>query len=59
MGCGTSPDEFREFCKGRLAHYKIPRYIKIVTEYPMTVTGKVKKHLIRDISVKELGLSVG
>jgi len=46
----------REFCSGKLAHYKVPRYVKIVTEYPMTVTGKVRKVEMRETSVGELGL---
>ncbi|MGI8722988.1 MAG: AMP-binding protein [Geodermatophilaceae bacterium] len=46
----------REFCSGKLAHYKVPRYVKIVTEFPMTVTGKVRKVEMRETSVGELGL---
>jgi fatty-acyl-CoA synthase len=48
----------REYCSGKLAHYKVPRYVKIVTEFPMTVTGKVRKVEMRDASVRELGLDV-
>jgi fatty-acyl-CoA synthase len=44
-----------EFCKGKLAHFKIPRYIRFVDEFPMTVTGKVQKYLIRDSMAEELG----
>ena len=46
----------REYCAGKLAHYKVPRYVKIVTEFPMTVTGKVRKVEMRETSVDELGL---
>ena len=46
--------EIREYCKGRLAHFKIPRYIRFVEEYPMTVTGKVQKYLIRESMAEEL-----
>jgi fatty-acyl-CoA synthase len=46
----------RAFCEGRLAHYKVPRYVKIVDEFPMTVTGKVRKVEMRQKSVEELGL---
>ncbi len=46
----------REFCTGRLAHYKIPRYVKVVEAFPMTVTGKVRKVEMREVSVRELGL---
>ena len=49
-------EALREFCAGRLAHYKIPRYIKIVDEFPMTVTGKIRKVEMRTVSVEELGL---
>ncbi len=47
----------RAFCKGRLAHYKIPRYVLCVEEFPMTVTGKVRKNEMRESSVERLGLS--
>jgi fatty-acyl-CoA synthase len=46
----------REFCTGRLAHYKVPRYVLVVDEFPMTVTGKVQKYLMREESVRRLGL---
>ncbi|GAB2826204.1 AMP-binding protein [Streptomyces daliensis] len=46
----------REFCEGRLAHYKVPRYVKLVDAYPMTVTGKVRKVEMREAAVTELGL---
>ncbi len=51
-----SVDDVREFCQGRIAHYKVPRYVKLVEEFPMTVTGKVRKVEMRDVSVTELGL---
>ncbi|MBO0876338.1 MAG: AMP-binding protein, partial [Pseudonocardia sp.] len=47
----------REFASGRLAHYKIPRYVQIVDEFPMTVTGKVRKVEMRERSVELLGLA--
>jgi len=50
-------ESLREFCNGKLAHYKIPRYVKIVDAFPMTVTGKVRKVEMREVSVAELGLS--
>jgi fatty-acyl-CoA synthase len=46
----------REFATGKLAHYKIPRYVKIVDDFPMTVTGKVRKVEMREQTTKELGL---
>jgi fatty-acyl-CoA synthase len=46
---------FREFCTGRLAGYKIPRYVKVVDAFPLTVTGKVRKAEMRERSIRELG----
>ncbi|HLX48180.1 MAG TPA: AMP-binding protein [Streptosporangiaceae bacterium] len=50
-------DELRAYCEGKIAHYKVPRYIRISDEFPMTVTGKVQKFKMREISTSELGLS--
>lgn len=55
-GATATPDELREFCRGKIAHYKIPRYVKLVDEFPMTVTGKVRKVEMRESSIAELGL---
>ena len=58
MKDGAAPltaESLREFCTGRLAHYKIPRYVEIVDEFPMTVTGKVRKVEMREITAKKLG----
>jgi fatty-acyl-CoA synthase len=52
-----TPEALREFCAGKLAHYKIPRYVKIVDAFPMTVTGKIRKVEMRRVSVDELGLA--
>jgi fatty-acyl-CoA synthase len=49
-------EEIREFCRGRIAHFKVPRYIRFVDEFPMTVTGKVQKFRIRDIEIQDRGL---
>lgn len=49
-------EEIREFCRGRIAHFKIPRYIKFVDSFPMTVTGKVQKFRMREQSIVELNL---
>jgi fatty-acyl-CoA synthase len=49
-------EELKEYCKGQIAHYKIPRYIKFVDSYPMTVTGKIMKFQMRQQSTQELGL---
>ena len=49
-------EEIREFCRGRIAHFKIPRYVKVIEEFPMTVTGKIQKFRMREMAVEELGL---
>ena len=49
-------EEIREYCKGKIAHYKIPRYVKMATEFPMTVTGKIQKFKMREVAIEELGL---
>ena len=51
----STADAVREFCTGKLAHYKIPRYVHVVDEFPMTVTGKVRKVEMREVSVQLLG----
>jgi len=56
-GQTTTDVELREFCKGQIAHYKIPRYVRFVNEFPMTVTGKIQKFKIRDAMKDELGLT--
>ena len=55
-GQKIAPEEIKAFCKGKIAHYKIPRYIKFVDGFPMTVTGKIQKYKMREESIKELGL---
>lgn len=55
-GQAPTEEEIRDFCKGQIAHYKIPRYIKFVDEFPMTVSGKIQKFKIRDAMTEELGL---
>ncbi|WP_028848618.1 AMP-binding protein [Thermocrispum agreste] len=49
-------EKLREFCQGKLAHYKIPRYVHVVDQFPMTVTGKVRKVEMREMAVQILGL---
>jgi fatty-acyl-CoA synthase len=46
----------REYCQGKIAHYKIPRYVRFTADFPMTITGKVQKYKMRETSVAELGL---
>jgi fatty-acyl-CoA synthase len=53
-GAEASADDMREFCRGQIAHYKVPRYVRIVGEFPTTVTGKVQKYLIREAMVADL-----
>lgn len=48
--------QVRDFCQGQIAHYKVPRYISFVTEFPMTVTGKIQKFIIRQQMMEKLGL---
>jgi fatty-acyl-CoA synthase len=55
-GVSMTADDVKDFCKGRIAHYKVPRYVKFVSEFPMTVTGKVRKVEMRESSIQELGL---
>jgi fatty-acyl-CoA synthase len=55
-GASLTPEDVQAYCKGKLAHYKVPHYVRFVQEYPMTVTGKIQKFKIRDEAVAELGL---
>jgi fatty-acyl-CoA synthase len=56
-GESADEEEIRDFCKGQIAHFKIPRYIRFVDEFPMTVTGKVQKFIMREKMIEELTLS--
>ncbi|MBK4738977.1 AMP-binding protein [Noviherbaspirillum pedocola] len=56
-GMQADADEIRAFCEGQIAHYKIPRYVRFVDAFPMTVTGKIQKYLLRERMGTELGLS--
>ena len=55
-GGELTEEELRDFCRDKIAYFKVPRYIKFVSEFPMTVTGKVRKVEMRDKSIAELGL---
>jgi len=55
-GADCDVESIRSFCRDRIAHYKIPRYVKFVAEFPTTVTGKVQKFKMREVSTEELGL---
>lgn len=56
QGSSLTQETIRSFCQGKIAHFKVPRYIKLTDEFPMTVTGKVQKYKMREISIRELGL---
>ena len=55
-GAEATGEEIKEFCRGRIAHFKVPQYVKFVDGFPMTVTGKVRKMEMREVSIAELGL---
>jgi fatty-acyl-CoA synthase len=56
-GATATEAEIRAFCEGRIAHYKVPRYIRFVDGFPTTVTGKVQKFVLRAETAAELGLA--
>jgi fatty-acyl-CoA synthase len=55
-GAELTAQEVREYCSGKIAHYKIPRYVRFTQDFPMTVTGKVQKFIMRETSISELNL---
>jgi fatty-acyl-CoA synthase len=54
----ATAEEIRDFCRGQIAHYKVPRYVKFVDGFPMTVTGKIQKFVMRRQMIEELGLNL-
>jgi len=56
-GEDCTEQDVRDYCQGQIAHYKVPRFIRFVQEFPMTITGKVQKFMMRDVMKKELALS--
>jgi len=52
----ASAEDIRRFCEGQIAHYKIPRYVRFVDGFPMTVTGKIQKYLMREQMLRDLGV---
>jgi fatty-acyl-CoA synthase len=56
-GAELTEEDIKDFCHGKIAHFKIPRYVKFVDGFPMTVTGKVQKFKMREIAIEELGLA--
>jgi fatty-acyl-CoA synthase len=57
-GTSATAAELRQHCEGEIAHYKIPRYFEFVDEFPMTVTGKIQKFIMRDVMIERLGLTI-
>ncbi len=55
-GTSATTEDIQDFCQGQIAHFKIPHYVKIVDSFPMTVTGKIQKFVMRDQMIRELGL---
>jgi fatty-acyl-CoA synthase len=55
-GAIVTPDELKQYCKGQIAHFKIPQHIMIVQSLPRTVTGKIRKHILKENAIGELGL---
>ena len=55
-GAQATDEEIRAFCKGTIAHFKVPRYVRFVDEFPMTITGKIQKYKMREWAITELGL---
>ena len=56
-GSNLTPQGIREYCSGQITHFKVPKFIKLVNEYPMTVTGKMQKFVMRDQMAEELGIT--
>jgi fatty-acyl-CoA synthase len=56
-GQSSTPEEIRDYCRGQISTYKIPRYVRSTTEFPMTVTGKIQKFRMREQMIEELGLT--
>jgi fatty-acyl-CoA synthase len=58
-GSSLSEADVIDYCKGRIAHFKVPRYVRFTIEFPMTVTGKIQKYRLREQAIQELGLDPG
>jgi fatty-acyl-CoA synthase len=56
-GQELTEDELKAYCAGKIAHFKVPRYVRFTEDFPMTVTGKVQKFKMREVSTAELGLT--
>jgi len=53
-GQSATDEDIRAFCKGKIAHYKVPRHVRFVESFPMTITGKIQKFVMREVMMKEL-----
>jgi fatty-acyl-CoA synthase len=58
-GCSVEPEALQRWCRERMAHYKVPRHVVFVDAFPMTVTGKVQKHLMREAMAHRLNAVAG
>jgi fatty-acyl-CoA synthase len=56
-GASVEADALREWCRGKIAHFKVPRHVLVVAEFPMTVTGKVQKYKLRELAIEQLDLA--
>ena len=56
-GCALTPDELKCYCRDQIAYFKVPQYVMIVEHLPRTVTGKIRKHVLKEQAIGELGLS--
>ncbi len=56
-GMSATDEEIQDFCRGQIAHYKVPRYVRFVDSFPLTISGKVQKYLIREHLRTELNLT--
>ncbi|MCU1361353.1 MAG: AMP-dependent synthetase and ligase, partial [Ilumatobacteraceae bacterium] len=55
-GSSVTTEQVRAYCDGRIAHFKVPRYVLTVDEFPMTITGKIQKYKLREMATDQLGL---
>ena len=58
-GSGLTEGAVVDYCKGQIAHFKVPRYVRFTDEFPMTVTGKIQKYRLREMAIEELDLGPG
>ena len=55
-GTTLTEEDVKEFCRGQIAHFKVPAHVAFIDEYPMTVTGKIQKFKLREMAIEDLGL---